>query len=98
MTGRSALLQRDRVPGVREHSLPVAGLVGALVSTVAMCGPTTVLAYYVSRFMTRSPQATWPALLRAALVPLSIGLMSASGLVLVETARGYVEDPARSAA
>jgi chromate transporter len=64
----------------------VAGLAGALVATVAMCGPTTVLAYHVSRFMIRSKQATWPALLQAALVPLSIGLMSASGLVLVETA------------
>jgi chromate transporter len=63
----------------------VAGLAGALVATVAMCGPTTVLAYYISRFMTRSTGATWPALLQAALVPLSIGLMSASGLVLVET-------------
>jgi chromate transporter len=64
----------------------VAGVAGALVATLAMCGPTTVLAYYVSRFMTRSTQATWPALLQAALVPLSIGLMSASGLILVETA------------
>jgi chromate transporter len=63
----------------------VAGIVGALIATVGMCGPTTVLAYYVSRFMARSKHATWPALLQAALVPLSIGLMSASGLILVET-------------
>jgi chromate transporter len=64
----------------------VAGIVGALVATLAMCGPTAVLAYYVSRFLTRSSQSRWPAIIQAALVPLSIGLMSASGLILVETA------------
>jgi chromate transporter len=63
----------------------VAGVLGAMVATAAMCGPTTALAYFVSRFMARSSHATWPALLQAALVPLSIGLMSASGLILVET-------------
>jgi chromate transporter len=63
----------------------VAGLFGAMVATAAMCGPTTALAYFVSRFMARSRASTWPAVLQAALVPLSIGLMSASGLILVET-------------
>jgi chromate transporter len=63
----------------------VAGLFGAIVATAAMCGPTTALAYFVSRFMARSSHAEWPGILQAALVPLSIGLMSASGLILVET-------------
>src|SRR3984893_7847652 len=63
----------------------VAGIVGALVATLAMCGPTAMLAYFVSRFLTRSSQSAWPAIIQAALVPLSIGLMSASGLILVET-------------
>jgi chromate transporter len=60
----------------------VAGLGGALVATVAMCLPTALLAYGVSRFLGRSSQARWPAMVQAALVPLSIGLMAASGLVL----------------
>jgi chromate transporter len=60
----------------------VAGIVGALVATLSMCGPTAMLAYYVSRFLTRSRRSSWPAIIQAALVPLSIGLMSASGLVL----------------
>jgi chromate transporter len=60
----------------------VAGLAGALVATLAMCVPTAVLAYYVSRLFTRSSQARWPAIIQAALVPLSIGLMGASGLIL----------------
>jgi chromate transporter len=63
----------------------VAGIVGALVATLAMCGPTAVLAYYVSHFLRRSSRSPWSAIIQAALVPLSIGLMSASGLILIET-------------
>jgi chromate transporter len=64
----------------------VAGVAGALAATLAMCVPTAVLAYYVSRLLTRSSHSRWPAILQAALVPLSIGLMSASGLILALTA------------
>jgi chromate transporter len=60
----------------------VAGVAGALVATLAMCVPTAVLALCVSRFLTRSSQARWPAIIQAALVPLSIGLMGASGFIL----------------
>ncbi|KIZ47444.1 chromate transporter, partial [Rhodopseudomonas palustris] len=64
----------------------VAGIAGALVATLAMCGPTAALAYGVSRLLTRSSHSRWPAIIQAALVPLSIGLMSASGLILALTA------------
>jgi chromate transporter len=60
----------------------VAGVAGGLVATLAMCVPTAVLAYYVSHLLRRSSHARWPAIVQAALVPLSIGLMAASGLVL----------------
>jgi chromate transporter len=63
----------------------VAGIAGALVATLAMCVPTAILAYCVSRFLTRSSHARWPAIIQAALVPLSIGLMGASGLILALT-------------
>jgi chromate transporter len=63
----------------------VAGVGGALVATLAMCVPTAVLAYYVSHLFTRSSHSRWPAIIQAALVPLSIGLMSASGLILALT-------------
>jgi chromate transporter len=63
----------------------VAGVTGGLVATLAMCGPTAVLAYYVSRLLTRSSQSRWPAMIQMALVPLSIGLMGASGLILAQT-------------
>ena len=63
----------------------VAGVAGALVATLAMCGPTAVVAYYVSRLLARSTRSRWPAIIQAALVPLSIGLMGASGLILALT-------------
>ena len=52
----------------------------------AMCGPTAVMAYNVSRILHRSSQSKWPAIIQAALVPLSIGLMTASALVLAQAA------------
>jgi chromate transporter len=63
----------------------VAGVAGALAATLAMCVPTAVLAYYVSRFLRRSSHSRWPGIIQAALVPLSIGLMGASGLILALT-------------
>jgi chromate transporter len=64
----------------------VAGIAGALAATLAMCVPTAVLAYYVSRLLQRSSHSRWPAIIQASLVPLSIGLMGASGLVLALSA------------
>jgi chromate transporter len=64
----------------------VAGVAGALVATMAMCVPTAVLAYYVSRLLARSSHSRWPAIIQAALVPLSIGLMGASALILALSA------------
>ena len=64
----------------------VAGVAGALAATFAMCVPTAVFAYYVSRLLDRKSRLRWPAIIQPALVPLSIGLMSASILVLAQTA------------
>jgi chromate transporter len=63
----------------------VAGILGALVATLAMCVPTAVLALIVSRFLTRSSRSRWPSIIQAALVPLSIGLMGASGFILARS-------------
>jgi chromate transporter len=66
----------------------VAGILGAVAATLAMCGPTAILAYYVSRLLARSGGSRWPALIQAALVPLSIGLMGASALILAQSSDG----------
>jgi chromate transporter len=42
----------------------------------------------VSRLLARSSHSRWPAIIQAALVPLSIGLMGASGLILALTSDG----------
>jgi chromate transporter len=63
----------------------VAGIAGALTATLAMCGPSAIFAYYVSRLLKRSSHSRWPAIIQAALVPLSIGLMGASGWILTQT-------------
>lgn len=63
----------------------VAGIPGALAATLAMCVPTAVLAYWVSRMLRRSTQSRWPSIIQRALVPLSIGLMGASALILALT-------------
>ena len=60
-------------------------LAASLAVGALMCLPTAVLAYGVSRLLRGSKEARWPALVRAALVPLSIGLMGASGLILART-------------
>jgi chromate transporter len=64
----------------------VAGISGAVAATVAMCVPTVVFAYYVSGVLKRSSASRWPAIIQAALVPLSIGLMAASALVVAQAA------------
>ena len=63
----------------------VAGTLGALTATLAMCGPTAILAWYVSGLLKRASTSRWPAIIRTALVPLSIGLMAASALILART-------------
>ncbi|MDQ8727849.1 chromate transporter [Bradyrhizobium sp. LHD-71] len=60
----------------------VAGILGGLVATLSMCGPTAIVAYIVSGTMERSRDAQWPALVQSALVPVSIGLMAASAMIL----------------
>jgi chromate transporter len=64
----------------------VAGFYGALASTAAMCLPTALLAYGVSRLLRGARNARWPGIIQAALVPLSIGLMAASALVVAQAA------------
>jgi chromate transporter len=64
----------------------VSGFAGALAATLAMCVPTAALAYFVSRLLGRSTGSRWPSMIQAALVPLSIGLMAASALVVAQTA------------
>ncbi len=64
----------------------VAGVAGATVATVGMCGPTCVLAFLVARGWNRFKDARWRIAIQAGLVPVSLGLIGASAFVLARTA------------
>jgi chromate transporter len=64
----------------------VAGVAGALVALVAMCGPSSVLALLVARSLGNSRVVFWRRRLQAGLAPLSLGLMFATGVVLARSA------------
>jgi chromate transporter len=64
----------------------VAGFAGAGVATAAMCGPTCLLAFFVSRVWDRFKEARWRMAIQAGMVPLSLGLIAASAFVLARTA------------
>lgn len=63
-----------------------AGVAGALVATLAMCGPTCVITYYVSRTFDRFKNAHWRIVVQAGLVPLSVGLFAAGAFVIARAA------------
>jgi chromate transporter len=64
----------------------VAGFPGALVATLAMCGPTAVLAFFFARAWDRFKGAAWRTAIQAGLVPISVGLVGASSIVLARSA------------
>jgi chromate transporter len=64
----------------------VAGLAGAGVATLAMCGPTCVMAFLVARFWDRFKDARWRIAVQAGLVPVSLGLIAASAFVVARAA------------
>ena len=66
----------------------VAGILGALVTTLAMCGPPAVFAFFVGGASDRFKGAVWHGVLSRALVPVTIGLTAASAAVVASTA-GY---------
>ena len=60
----------------------VAGIAGALITTLAMCGPTAVLAHFLGRIWDRFRDAPWRMTVQAGVVPISVGLVGASAIVL----------------
>jgi chromate transporter len=64
----------------------VGGVPGMLVSTVAIVGPPSVLAFAVGRGLDRLKDAAWLSAVKGALGPVVVGLMMASGLVTAQAA------------
>ena len=61
----------------------VAGLPGVLVATGAMSAPSCLLTYAVTRVWYRFRAARWRAAVQGGLAPLTIGLVVASGWILM---------------
>jgi chromate transporter len=64
----------------------VAGIAGALVATLGMCGPACAFALFVGRLWDRFKYARWRIAVQAGLVPISIGLTAASALIVAQAA------------
>ena len=64
----------------------VAGVLGAVVTTLGMCGPTAILAAIFARFWDRFKDAPWRAIIQAGLVPISVGLVASTAIVLTKVA------------
>lgn len=64
----------------------VAGAAGLLVATLAIVGPPSALAFCAGRIVRRLAEAPAIRVLRAGLVPVAVGLILASGVVLARAA------------
>ena len=64
----------------------LAGPLGLGVATLAICAPAACLTLTVSRVRRRVLEAPWLKLLQRALMPIPIGLMAASGVIMAEAA------------
>jgi chromate transporter len=63
----------------------VAGLGGALVTTLSLCLPASLLTFGTARLWYRFRDARWRALVQIALLPVTAGLIMASAVVLTES-------------
>ena len=68
----------------------VAGVAGALVATIATCGPSSVACYIAWQWADRLRESKMRAVVQRALAPIAIGLILASGYTL---ARGADRSP-----
>jgi chromate transporter len=64
----------------------LAGLAGLLVATLAIMIPSCSLALLVSRAVQRWSDSRWIGLLKEGLVPVTLGLILASGVAMMRTA------------
>ena len=68
----------------------VAGVTGGLVATAAMCVPSCLFAYGAERSWQYFQHARWRAVLQAGMVPISVGLIAASSMIVAVAADNSV--------
>ena len=89
-----ALAQASPGPNVLVVSLfgwQAAGLAGAIVTTLAMVVPSSVLTFYADRMLWRAAgAAAWREIIDNALAPVTIGLIAASGVLVASANASHV--------
>jgi chromate transporter len=84
-----ALAQAAPGPNILVVSLigwKVAGLAGAVVATSAVCAPSCVLTFTVSKIWQRFRGARWRKAVEDGLVPVTVGLLLAGGYLITLSA------------
>jgi chromate transporter len=76
----------------------VAGVPGAVVAMFGMCAPSFMIAYCAARVIDRFKHARWRIVLQAGLVPVTIGLVASSALIVTTAADHNVATGAITAA
>ena len=64
----------------------VAGLAGAAVATLAMCGPSCLLTYWVAKAWDRYRETEWRIAIGSGLAPVTVGFVFSSAFVLIRAA------------
>ncbi len=63
-----------------------AGLAGAVVATLAMCGPSSLLTYFVVRRWEKNSNTRVKKIIQRGLAPVTIGLIAATAFLLTRAA------------
>ena len=97
-----SLAQASPGPNVLVVSLfgwQAAGLAGAIVTTLAMVIPSSVLTFYADRMLWRAAGAAmWREVIDNALAPVTVGLIAASGVLVASANLSHVLAPVLTAA
>jgi chromate transporter len=64
----------------------VAGITGALVATFCMCGPACGVAFFIAQVFDRFKEKHWRKAIQTGLVPVSVGLIAATALIITRSA------------
>lgn len=83
-----ALSQAAPGPNVLVVSLigwKVAGIAGGIIAMASMCAPSSVLTYWVAHVSDRYRDAPLRIAIQRGLVPVTVGMIVASGYVLMRT-------------
>ena len=64
----------------------VAGLAGAVSSTLALCGPSSLMIYQFDRIWSRLAGSPWRDAIQRGIAPLAVGLVLSSGFLIARAA------------